>query len=318
MSREKKSLSFWNMIKQACGVKPENVEGMNAMRSGYYFWELLELAKGRFEITAPDSWDRDFMLNGLLLGGFFGVTDTPVGVVPCICSPHGLNIYQRPNAFTISGAELVDKITGDLEREIGENGTLVYLRGYGNGGYYGIVEILNVYAEKLATCDASIDVSLINSRVPYVFECADGKQAEDAKKLYDKISRGEPAVFTRSNNATTMIGNNSEMAFHLINVKNSFIAADVQDAKRTIYNEFLTRFGLNNANTDKRERLNGDEVNANNEEIKATLEWWKENLARCSAEVRRLYPETNFNISIRQYKERSTVEREGEEENDAS
>ena len=95
-------------------------------------------------------------------------------------------------------------------------------------------------------------------------------------------------------------------------MKNSFIAGEVQDVKRTIYNEFLTRIGLNNANTDKRERLNSDEVNANNDEIKAAVSYWKKNLAKCCKEVNRIFPDIPFSITIEESESRSIIER-GEE-----
>ena len=313
MSKKDKSRSWWQAIKEACGVKPTDVNGQDTLRTQFYFSELLELMKGRFNIECPEDWDKDFILNQLLLTGFFGVTDTPLGVVPCICAPKGLNIFQRPNSFTISGAELVSAIAGsDLERTLGVDGALVYLRSSGYA-FQTVVPLLQVYAEKLATCDASIDVSLINSRIAYVFEVADGKQAEDAKKLYGKISSGEPAVFMRSNsNPAVALSTDSGFNFHINNVKNAFIAGDVQDVKRTIYNEFLTRIGLNNANTDKRERLNSDEVNANNDEIKAAVSYWKKNLKKCCAEVNRLFPNIPFNITIEESESRSIIER-GEE-----
>jgi hypothetical protein len=47
-----------------------------------------------------------------------------------------------------------------------------------------------------------------------------------------------------------------------------FVADKVHELKRSIMNDFLTTVGINNANINKKERLNSDEVNANNDEVK--------------------------------------------------
>ena len=42
--------------------------------------------------------------------------------------------------------------------------------------------------------------------------------------------------------------------------------------------EFLTEIGVNNANTDKRERLTDNEVEANDSEIQFNASFWLENI----------------------------------------
>lgn len=56
-------------------------------------------------------------------------------------------------------------------------------------------------------------------------------------------------------------------------------------SKRTIINEFLTKIGIANANYDKRERLNSDEVNQNNEETKAMISVIFDNLKESISEI---------------------------------
>jgi hypothetical protein len=85
-------------------------------------------------------------------------------------------------------------------------------------------------------------------------------QAETMKKMFDEISSGHPAVFVNENAV-------NPAKFFFNNVKQNFVGEELQTVKRSIINEFLTEIGINNANTDKRERLNSDEVNANNSEI---------------------------------------------------
>lgn len=141
----------------------------------------------------------------------------------------------------------------------------------------------------MASADAAIDVNLMNSRVAYIAEAETKAQAESIKTAYDKISNGEPLVVYRKDVALNATGLN--VFFN--NVKQNYIADMVQDSKRTIINEFLTAIGVNNANTDKRERLVTGEVDANNQELVANTTIWKENLKLCCDKIN-----TMFNVGL--------------------
>ena len=83
-------------------------------------------------------------------------------------------------------------------------------------------------------------------------------------------------------------------------VKETYIANDVQLLKQSIKNEFLTEIGLNNANTDKRERLITDEVNANNEEIRANVQHWIDSIREGMRRANELF-DLNLTIDLRKF-----------------
>ena len=58
------------------------------------------------------------------------------------------------------------------------------------------------------------------------------------------------------------------------------IVSDLLADFRKVKEEFLTAIGVPNANTDKRERLISDEVNANNVETATRCELWLETLRK--------------------------------------
>lgn len=80
------------------------------------------------------------------------------------------------------------------------------------------------------------------------------------------------------------IGKDNDSGYFL-NVKNTYIGNDLLLTKRSIMNEFLTEIGINNANTDKRERLNSDEVNANNSEVRCTIVRYIDSLNECAKRI---------------------------------
>ena len=65
--------------------------------------------------------------------------------------------------------------------------------------------------------------------------------------------------------------------------------------KTNIWNEAMSFMGLNNANTDKRERLVDDEVNANNEQIEASIEVMLASRQQACEEINKMF---DLNISV--------------------
>jgi len=277
------------LYQDAFGMKPTDVEAQLAARTNYYWWVLYNKVKGIFEIECPDEWDKDMILDTLLLEGRICIADSPLGVLPFKCGPYGQNVFYRPTRVNIANPAL----TETLDKEIGTECALIYL--YDDIVFRNISTDLNIFAQRLASCDSGIDVNIINSKVAWCFLCEDKKQADEAKMIYDKISRGEPAVFYRQNVA---LADKNSFGFFTNNVQQSYIADKLQAEKRAIYNEFLTQFGVNNAAEEKSERLLVDEVNSNNDELIINMAYAYENIKKGVDKANKLYPEINLAITL--------------------
>ena len=72
-------------------------------------------------------------------------------------------------------------------------------------------------------------------------------------------------------------------------VKQSYIISDLIADLRKIEAEFDTRVGIPNANTDKRERLITDEVNANNVETTILSDMWMDSIQDGIEKVRQMF-----------------------------
>lgn len=119
-------------------------------------------------------------------------------------------------------------------------------------------------------------------RLAHVFEAETDAQVKSLQKMYDDVTRGNPAVFLKKGMKSLNKDNDSG---YFLNVKNTYIGNDLLLTKRSIMNEFLTEIGINNANTDKRERLNSDEVNANNSEVRCTIVRFIDSLNECAKKI---------------------------------
>lgn len=299
--------SIMEAIQDAFGQKPTKVDVQNAQRTFFYRKQLLNILKGLFKITCPNEWSKDYMLDLLLLNGVFSIQDTSIGVVPLRCQPYGVNVFERPTDVNIA-----NPVLGSFTRKINVDCVLIYL--YDDRYFRSFNELLDIYSAKLALCDSSIDVNLINSKVAYIIDCADKKQADEAKLIYDKLSRGEPAVFYSD---SAMLDGGKKLTLSKTDVKNSYVADLIQNEKRSIMNEFLTAIGVNNVATEKKERLVTEEANANNEELFVDMNYVYENIKRQVTLANAMFPGINFNIEIPtldRIEQRSTVELEGRSE----
>lgn len=280
-------------LQEAFGKKPTEVSGIENIASAYYFQYLLRLVKGIFEIKAPDYWDTDFILNNLLLYGVVGVFEANSQPICMNCQPFGVNMYYKPTHFNVA-----NPVLGTFKKQIGVDGAIIYLEEdpANTSAFRTIYPLLNKYSYQLAACDKCIDQSLMNSGVAAIFSAPSKKVAESYKAMYDEITEGKPAVFVDEE----LIGpNGNARNLQYTPAKDNYICDKIQMEKRCIVEEFLTQIGVNNANTTKRERLNTDEVNSNNDECYISTAVWRRNLKETTEKVKSLFPGLEFSITIK-------------------
>lgn len=280
-------------LQSAFGRKPTEVSGIENVASAYYFQYLLRLTKGIFDISAPDYWDTDFLLDTLLLNGCFGIFENNSEPIAMNCQPFGVNMYYKPTNFNIA-----NPVLGTFTKTIGVDGSLIYLEEDPMAGstFRTIRPLLTQYAYKLAACDKCIDMSLMNSGVTAIFSASSKKAAESFRAMYDEIAEGKPAAFV---DEELGLASSNSRNLQYTPAKDNFVCDKVQIEKRCIIEEFLTAIGVNNANTDKRERLNSAEVNSNNEECYIATEVWSRNLKESIERTKKLFPTLEFSLTIK-------------------
>lgn len=273
---------YQDLIHQFFARKPSDVDGVANNSQIYYRDYLLKKILSRFEFGGLlPLWDLDYFLGVVFLEGHLIITDTAMGILPLKCGLTGIGVFEQPTEAIVA-----NPILGNFRRTIDVDCALIKLQ----YNYQGLGPMINRYSTLLAMCDSGIAVNLMNSKAAYVFKAASKGQSETIKKMYDEISCGNPAVFVGENGAL-----NQENVYNLP-VKENFVANDIQLLKHKIVNEFLTEIGINNTNTDKRERLTDDEVNANNDEVYANIQHYYDNISDGIDRANRLF---NLNLSVR-------------------
>ena len=95
--------------------------------------------------------------------------------------------------------------------------------------------------------------------MPWVMTCPD-EARKDAYNTLKMILGDEPAIIGSH-------GMRADLNINVLKTDVDFRGTELFDLQSSILNTYLTLIGVNNANTDKRERLIKDEANANNDEI---------------------------------------------------
>lgn len=264
MSR-KKSIPLRDLLNRYFAIQPETVEGLNNTSVIYYTQQLIKKLFGVFDIQGvPEGWDINYMKERIFLDGKLCICDTSMGVLPLQTGVIGINVFNHPTECVID-----NPVLGSFNKIIDVNCALVNLQfDYGNAW-----PMINRYAALLASCDGSIAVNLINSCVAAIFGAENKKEAESFKLMFDKMTRGEPGVFIGESMAKKL----SERLMYN-RVKESYVADQIEAIKHQIMDDFLSDIGIENANTDKRERLVTDEILSNYQEVRSGAEHWLDNI----------------------------------------
>lgn len=270
----KNSIAYDDLLRSYFSFAPEDVEGLNNTSVVYYTTWCLRKVFGSYTFTGlPVGWDADYMLQRLFIDGHFCITDTSLGVLPLQCGISGVNVFNHPNECLVANAvlgsfrrKIADSVgaLGDLPDQLCALVKLQY-------DYAGIMPTINRYAVLLAMADSATAVNLLNTKTAFVFAASNQKEARSYQMMFDKISRGEPAVFVGDDLAIKL-----RDKLMITDVKNMFIADDVETVKQKIVNDFLSDVGIHNANTEKRERLVQNEVDSNHDEVRSGAEHWLE------------------------------------------
>ena len=262
-------------------ISPSTVHCKNTGLVMYYVRYLVQKVISVFEfLNIPESWALNYFQYVLICRGYVGILKTDkYGVIPQDCALGGFNIFYQPNFITVANPLLQDL----KELKIGEDCEVIKMQ----PDYGSIMDLIGTYADLMALCLESAGINLLNSKLAYTFAAGNKTQAESFKKMFDKIASGEPAVVVDKNLFNEDGSRNWDVFFQ--NLKQNYVASDILNDMKTLEDQFNTAIGIPNANTQKRERLITDEVNANNIDTEAKIGLWLDTMRRDMRRVNEMY-----------------------------
>lgn len=269
---------------------PSTVHCRNTALVEYYTKYLLEKAISVFKFDGlPETWARNYFEYVLFGYGHIAVINTDkYGVIPQMSGLTGYNVFYQPTIVTIANP-LLD---GLKTLEIGTQCEIIKLQ----PNYSGIMDIVTTYADLMALCVETAGINLLNSKMSYIFFSRNKASAETFKKMYDKVASGEPAAFLDK----SLLDDEGNPAWTMFtqNVGQNYITDKILNDLQTIEDQFNTDIGIPNANTQKKERLIVDEVNANNTDTNAKVSLWLETMRYDIEKVNRMFG-LNLSVSYR-------------------
>lgn len=249
----------------AIGAKPSTVHVHDNGASYVYKRHLLQRAMSPFIFTLPDNWDHDYFLYCLYCYGFVGIFNSgKFGVIPQACGLRGYNVFYRPTDIVVTNPLLTRS-----DYRIGLDCEIVKL----TPDYLGIMDVVDYYGNLLAVSYEALAMNIQNSKLSYVFAAADRKTAESLKKLFDNVQGGDLAAFY-SKDLNLATGEKPWEVFEQ-NLRNNYIANEIMETMRDIFNQFDMEIGIANSGvTKKKERVINAEVSATAEETYSKVDLW--------------------------------------------
>lgn len=260
-------------------ISPSTIH-INSQIKWYFVRQLVQEVIGLYDFKLPEEWNHDYFKYVLFVNGFISVLNTDMAGVICQhCTLSGRDIYYAPKYALITNPAF-DKT---YRLQIGVKCGVIKLK----PDYTGVMDIVDYYSDMLALAAESAGLNLQNTKLAYVFMCADKQQAESFKKVFDQISAGNPAGFM-DKKLFNDDGSPNWMMFNQ-NLRNTYIAGDILEDMRKWKQQFCTEVGIPNANTDKKERLIRDEVNANTTETQTKAMLWLDTIRNGMEDCNRLF-----------------------------
>ncbi|MBR2553446.1 MAG: hypothetical protein IKE94_01180 [Aeriscardovia sp.] len=242
----------------------ENVM-MNQNTYWMYLWRLMDLSISVFDWqNLPDGVDPRMLEFWLMRNGFcvffydemlkdssLADGNAPEGYAVLQALINGpWDMYNYPTqrrAYSVNG----------LNIDLNETNSVLIFNDYLRVPIY---PTLQLYAQRLAEIDRTIDINVMNQKTPKIVRC-DEKQRLTFKNLMMQAQGNVYWIFGDKNIDLRNID--------VLDVTAPYVANELQILKHQYWNEALTFLGVENVTTEKKERLISNEVMSNMGDVEA-------------------------------------------------
>ena len=228
-----------------------------------YFYRLMLIARSLFKWNnLPNGIDEKWIERYLFSEGacVFYKDETLGFMVAKIGAAGTLNYYDEPTSVIPYATNYIfaDNNPKAIDGKLYNNENCVIIRN--NDDMIPTFPTIQLYSYDLTNIKRTIDTNIEMQKIPYIILCSD-KQKLSLKQVMKQKNDNEPIIYGDKNldiDQIKAITTNAPIVFDKLQVQ-----------KMNVWNECMTFLGLNNANTDKKERLVTNEVDANNQLIQA-------------------------------------------------
>ena len=256
---------------------------MNVITERFLFNRFKLLALNMFEYEGlEDTMIEERHIENFLFdeGKCFWFQDKDYGLMCLPCLGVGANVYNDPLAYRVTGHGYSTLIRAD-KGVLMENNKL----------RMATHDIIKYFTAQLYEVVRARDINIKTLKLPFMLGATPDNEFT-VKRILDKIDDNCWAIVTDK----TAISLEEVIKVLPTNVKP--FTAELTDVYHDIMNEALTYLGINNANTDKKERLITDEANANNQFIDSCAQMFLEARKRACEQINEMFG-TNISVKLR-------------------
>lgn len=253
-----------------------------------YYNRLTLLARSVFEWhnlpnKISEKWIERYLFNE---GRCVFYEDEDFGLMVAKVTDSGmLNHYDEPTEVQIVSTDC--KMSGKVRKNY-ENCVLIQ----NNDLMIPTLPTIKLFAYRLADITRTSDVNISAQKTPIMIT-GTSKKILSLKTTFRKVQNNEPVIYLDSEggipNSVNVFKTDAPVVF-----------PELRTEKNHIWNEVMTFLGINNANTDKRERLVDDEVQANNEQIQLSAYVMLKARQEACKRINDMFG-TNISVSIRKF-----------------
>lgn len=259
------------------GIQPTEVRGTSNIKNCYHSNYLIHKIYCCFDIDLDyknTRWPLNFFRFTALIHGNVAAFKKEDGI--WILAPFTTvhrDVYFNPIKIKIAAMNYDSYYDGKVsydtdmlikEYEVGEDAFI--FKAFDD--FSGFADLIINTSSTLANIDKAVNIAVMNNNVNFLAYARSQAEADNIKQAYAVATAGNPLVVISKDYEP-------EEGKDLLSSFASSYPANMLDklltARRTVMNNFLTEIGINNANVDKKERLNSMEVNSNSEEVSANV-----------------------------------------------
>lgn len=249
-------------------VKRWQALGDNARSVAAWEYTLQTMAMSCFKWNGlPEDVDPRFIEYVLLWGGIGGMFELAQGGLAFApATPVGkLNMYLNPNKVQLlpmNGGTAWYRHAFFWVKNTLEGNIIVPPDAavcFDNEARVPIMPILRQYARRLANIDRKVDININAQATPYLI-IAEEESRKDAINLYKQLGGNEPLIIANK-------GIGQSLSASVFSTEAPYVADKLLTDQAKILNQVYTLLGVDNTNTEKRERMIDAEATSNNEQI---------------------------------------------------
>ena len=270
-----KLLSYQSVAKQLNNITYTN-----------YFYRLMLIARSLFKWNnlpngINEKWIERYLFSE---GSCVFYKDPIIGyMVAKIGNTGALNYYDEPTTIRPYATNyLYENKNTDNQLMNGEDCVIIR----NNADCIPTFPMIQLYSADLTNIKRTIDTNIEGQKMPIIIKCTD-KQKLSLKQAIKQKQDNEPVIYGDKNLNTEDI--------NVLKTDTPIVFDKLQVQKTNVLNECLTFLGINNANTDKRERLVTNEVDSNNEMIQINSDVMLETRKQACEEINKMF---GLNISV--------------------